>query len=145
VNIGAAGTFVARGRVSPTEIAKAILFPLDVAIRPAAEVLRLVDGGPPRAPSGTQVFVSVLVAPATKSPGLPVELPPGRPWVLRVVAKQGPFVVSLRRVDRQRALDLSAVIERAYGVRATTRGWPTFERVATAVRSLAAPATRARR
>lgn len=145
VNIGAAGTFVSSRRVSAAEVSKALPFALDVAIQPAAEVLRLVDAGPPAAPAGAQVFVSVLLAPAKRNPRLPLEQPPGRPWALWVVAKRGPFVVSLRRIEQQRGLDLSAVLERAYGVRATTRGWPTFERIATAVRSLEAPATRARR
>jgi len=145
VNIGAAGTFVSRRRVSAAEITRALPFALDVAIRPAAEVVRLVDAGPPAAPAGTLIFVSVLLAAAKRSPRLPLEQPPGGPWVVRVVAKRGPFVVCVRRVGQQRGLDLSAVLERAYGVRATTRGWPTFERIATAVRSLEAPATRARR
>jgi uncharacterized protein (DUF1697 family) len=145
LNVGAAGTFVARGSVSPAEIAREIPFPVDLAIRPAAEVLRLVDAGAPRAPKGAQVFVSVLVAPAKQSPRLPLEVPDGRPWTLSVVAKRGPYVVSLRRPEQQRGLDLSAVVEKAFGARSTTRGWPTFERIAAAVRSLEAPAKRARR
>ena len=144
MNIGAAGTFITRSSVSPAEIAKEIPFPLDLAIRPAAEVVRLVNGGAPRAPAGAQVFVSVLVGPAKRHPRLPLEVPEGRPWALRIVAKSGPYVISLRRPE-QRALDLSAVVERAYGARSTTRGWPTFERIAAAVRSLEAPARRARR
>jgi len=145
VNVGAAGTFVARRRVTPAELAREIPFALDLAIRPAAEVLKLVDAGPPRAPAGTLVFVSVLVAPPKATPQLPLELRPGKPWALRIVEKRGPYVVSLRRTDLQRGLDLSAGVERAFGARATTRGWPTFERVAKAIRSLEAPATRARR
>ena len=145
MNIGAAGTFVARRRVTPAELAREIPFALDLAIRPAAEVLKLVDAGPPKAPPGTLVFVSVLVAPPRATPQLPLELPPGKPWALRIVEKRGPYVVSLRRTDLQPGLDLSAGVERAFGARATTRGWPTFERVAKAIRSLEAPATRARR
>jgi hypothetical protein len=142
VNIGAAGTFVARRRISLADIAKEIPFALDVAIRPAAEVLRLVDAGAPRAAAGVQVFVSILVAPAKLSPRLPLELPAGRAWALRIVAKRGRYVLSQRRPEQQRGLDLSAVVERAFGARSTTRGWPTLERIAAAVRSLEAPATR---
>ena len=144
LNIGAAGTFVARSSVTPAEIAKEIPFALDLAIRPAAEIVRLVDAGAPRVPAGAQVFVSVLVGPARRSPRLPLQVPDGRPWALRVVAKSGPYVISLRRPE-QRALDLSAVVEKAYGARSTTRGWPTFERIAVVVRSLGAPARRAPR
>jgi hypothetical protein len=144
VNIGAAGTFVARGRVAAADIAREIPFPLDVAVRPANELLKLVDAGPPAA-TGAQCFVSVLVAPAKASPRLPLELPPGRAWALRIVERRGPYVLALRRTDQRRGLDLSAVVEKAFGARATTRGWPTFERIAKAVRSLEAPAKTARR
>jgi len=144
VNIGAAGTFVARRRVTVAELSREIPFTLDVAIRPAAEVLKLVNAGPPQAPAGTLVFVSVLVAPPKAAPRLPQEFPSGKPWAVRFVAKTGPYVLSLRRTDRQRGLDLSAIVERAFGARATTRGWPTFERIAKALRSLEASATRAR-
>ena len=143
-NIGAAGTFVARRRVAAADLERALPFSLDVAIRPAAELLRLVDAGPPRAAPGMQVFVSVLVGPAKQSPRLPLEHPAGRPWALRIVEKRGPYVLVLRRVDQQRGLDLSAVVEKAFGARSTTRGWPTFERIAAAIRTLEAPATRAR-
>ena len=50
--------------------------------------------------------------------------------------RHGAFVVSARRIDTQRGLDLSAVLERAYGTRFTTRSWSTIERVATALRSV---------
>ncbi len=144
VNIGAAGTFVARRSVTVAELSREIPFTLDLAIRPAAEVLRLVDAGPPKAPAGALVFVSVLVAPAKAVPRLPQDYPPGKPWALRLVEKRGPYVLALRRTDRQRGLDLTAIVEKAFGARATTRGWPTFERIAKALRSLEAPATRAR-
>jgi hypothetical protein len=142
VNIGAAGTFVARGTVTVADIKRAIPVPLDVVIRPAGEVLRLVDAGPPKT-AGTQVYVSVLVAKPKLSPRLPLDVPE-RAWTYRIVERRGPFVLWLRRVDARPGLDMSAV-EKAFGARATTRGWPTFERIAKAVRSLEAPATRAPR
>jgi len=145
VNVGAAGTFVARRRVTVAELAGEIPVGLDVAIRPAAEVLKLVDAGQPEAPPGTLVLVSVLVGPAKSSPRLPLELPAGKPWAIRVVAKRGPYVISLRHPERQRGLYVNEFAEKAFGARATTRGWPTFERIATAIRSLESPATRARR
>jgi hypothetical protein len=145
VNIGAAGTFVARRRVTAAELSREIPFTLDLAIRPAAEVLELVEAGPPKAPPGTLVFVSVLVAPPKAAPLSRREFPPGKPWALRIVEKRGPYVLALRRTDQQGGLDLTAIVEKAFGARATTRGWPTFERIAKVLRSLEAPATRARR
>ena len=142
VNIGAAGTFVARGRVAVADVKRAIPFPLDVVVRPAAEVLRLVDAGPPKA-AGSLPYVSVLIAAPKVTPRLPLDLPE-RAWAMRIVERRGPFVLWLRRVDGRPGLDMSA-IEKAFGARATARGWPTFERIAKAIRSLEAPATRARR
>jgi hypothetical protein len=136
VNIGAAGTFVARRSVTAAELAREIPFTLDVAIRPAAEVLKLVDAGPPKTPTGTLVYVSVLVGPSKAAPRLPQEFPPGKAWGLRIVEKRGPYVLAVRRLDVQRGLDVSAIVEKAFGARSTTRGWPTFERIAKALRSL---------
>ena len=145
VNIGAAGTFIARRNVTAAQLSREIPFTLDLAIRPAPEVLKLVDAGPPKARAGTRIFVSVLVATPKAAPRLPQEFPAGKPWALRIVKRRGPYVLAVRRTDRQRGLDLNAIVEKAFGARATTRGWPTFERIAKALRSLEAPARRARR
>ncbi len=48
VNIGAAGTFVARRRVSAREIARELLFETDIVVRPGVEVTELVAAGPPK-------------------------------------------------------------------------------------------------
>ena len=98
----------------------------------------------PRA-AATRIFVTVLVGTPKAAPRLPREFPAGKPWALRIVKRRGPYVLAVRRADLQRALDLNAIVEKAFGARATTRGWPTFERIAKALRSLEAPARRARR
>ena len=137
VNVGAAGTFVSARPISALAIARALPHQIDIVVRPASEVLDLVAGGPPAVPAGIQVFVSVMVGRPTKRPSLPIEQPAGRDWAVRVMERHGAFVVSARRVDTQRGLDLSAVLERAYGTRFTTRSWSTIERIATALRSIA--------
>ncbi|HEY8806684.1 MAG TPA: hypothetical protein VIN70_03775 [Candidatus Limnocylindria bacterium] len=136
VNIGAAGTFVSPRPVTATAIARALPFETAVAIRPASEVIRLVDGGPPRVPAGALVFVSVLMKIPTKRPALPLELPAGGDWMLRAIERRGAFVICARRIDRQRGVDLSAVLARAFGVPFTTRSWNTMERIAAAIRAL---------
>lgn len=138
VNIGAAGTFVSRRPISAAEIARDLPFatPMDVAVRPARELLRLVDAGQPAVPADALLFVSVLVRAPVKRPALPFEQPAGRDWAVRVLERRGPFVICARRTDRQRGLDLSAVLARAFGVPLTTRSWGTMERVAAAIREL---------
>jgi len=135
VNIGAAGTFVSRRRITPAEVARALPYQAQLAIRPASEILRLVDGGPPKV-AGALAYVSVLVATPKLKPRLPLDVPE-RAWTIRIVERRGPFVLWLRRIDGRRGLDMSAV-EKAFGAPSTTRGWPTFERIAKAIRSLEA-------
>ena len=136
VNIGAAGTFVSPRPISARAIARALPHEIDIVVCPASEVLDLVVAGAPAAPREAHVFVSVMVGRPTKRPRLPLEQPAGRDWALRVLERRGAFVVSARRVEKQRGLDLSAVLERAYGTRFTTRSWSTMVRIATALRSI---------
>lgn len=135
VNIGAAGTFVSARRITERAIARALAFPIDVVIRPGSEVQELVAAGEPAAPRGTLVFVSVMVGQATKRPSLPLDRPAGGDWAVRVLERRGAFVICARRGDRQRGLDLSAVLERLYGTRFTTRSWGTMVRIAKALGS----------
>jgi len=99
VNIGAAGTFVARRRVTAAAIARELPFETNVVVRPGAEVLALVKAGPPRAPTGARIFVCILTKPPKRRPALPIEWPAGRPWAMRAVARRGAFVVCQRRLD----------------------------------------------
>jgi len=136
VNIGAAGTFVARRRVSAREIARELPFETDIVVRPGVEVTKLVAAGPPKVPPNVQLFVVVLVRSPRASPKLPFERPEGRNWFLRVVERRGAFVVCARRVEAQRGLDLSAIMQRSFGVPATARSWGTMVRVAEALSRL---------
>ena len=136
VNIGAAGTFVARRRVSAREIASELPFETEIVVRPGVEVTKLVAAGPPKAPPDAQMFVVILVRLPRLTPKLPFERPEGREWVLRVIERRGAFVVCARRVEAQRGLDLSAILARAFGVPATARSWGTMVRVAEALSRL---------
>ena len=136
VNIGAAGTFVSGRPVTVAAIARELPHGNAVVIRPAAEVTRLVKAGPPRVPAGAVLFVSVLLARATKHPALPMERPEGPRWALRIIEKRGAFVICARHPEHQRGLDLSAALAREFGVPFTTRSWGTMERIAAAIREL---------
>ena len=133
VNVGAAGTFVSRRRVTVKDIAAALPFETAIVIVPAADLVALVAAGPPPAPTGATVFVSVLTAAPTKEPTLPIDVPMGKDWAVRVVERRGPFVVAVRRLGSQRGLDLNGIIERAYGVPFTTRAWGTIARIRAAL------------
>ena len=116
---------------------KAELIELDIVVRPGVEVTKLVAAGPPKVPRNAQLFVVVLVRSPRASPNLPFERPEGKEnWFLRVVERRGAFVVCARRVEVQRGLDLSAIIQRSFGVPATARSWGTMVRVAEALSRL---------
>ena len=146
VNIGAAGTFVAKRSVTKKEIEDALPVKSDIAIVPGATVAKLVADGHPTVPADAKVFVSVFTARPAKDATLPISAPPDGKWFVSLLERRGVFVISARRVDMQQGVDVSALLKRAYGAPATTRGWPTMERVAKAISgSGAAQVTKARR
>jgi len=133
-NLGAAGTFVARGARSARAHAQAIRaklpFEAAVMVRPAAELLRLVAAEPfgSRAPAaGVKRYVSVLGASPRAPVRLPLVEPEARAWEVRVERLVGRYALSLwtKRGER-RVLYPNEVVERTFGVPATTRGWETI-------------------
>ena len=133
VNIGAAGTFVARENVSETKLREEILrrlpFKPELMICPARDLLALARGNwYADAPAGKDVgrFVSVLRKAPRAKPRLPIEQPTGAKWEVRVVAITGRFVLSVRRLGQTYS---NAVVEKHLGVPATTRGWNTIETI----------------
>ena len=95
---------------------------------PARELTDLVMADPFSAPSLHDTdgqFISVLETRPRRLPPLPLFAPAGQDWQVGVMAVHGRFVVSvLRRVGR-RLLYPNEVVERHFGVAATTRGWQT--------------------
>ena len=132
VNIGAAGTFVVRESVSRTKLRDAILsrlpFKPELMICPAADVLKLARSEPFRdAPNTKDVtrYVSVMDKAPRTPPPLPLELPAGKHWGIRVIAVIGRFALSIRRPG-QKDFYPNAVIEKQFAVSATTRNWNTI-------------------
>ena len=132
-NVGAAGTFVARGRTDAgalaREIQRALPFATEVMVRPGQEILDLLESDPlGGAEEELQRFVTVLSRPA-RSPRPPVERPEGPDWQVRFVEVRGHHALCLRRPGGPRMVYPNAVVEKALGIPATTRGWATMEAV----------------
>jgi len=132
-NVGAAGTFVARGRTDAgalaREIQRALPFATEVMVRPGQEILDLLESDPlGGAEEELQRFVTVLSRPA-RSPRPPVERPAGPEWQVRFVEVRGHHALCLRRPGGPRMVYPNAVVEKALGIPATTRGWATMEAV----------------
>lgn len=139
-SVGAAGTFVTRDRAGAEAVLAALPVEANaivVARGPLSAFVASNPFGDVPARSDLRRLVTFLSAKPAKEPDLPLDAPEGR-WQVRLVARDGPFVASLWRPDRKRLLYPNEVVEKAFGVPATTRSWDTVETVL-------ARATRSRR
>ncbi|MCI4372150.1 MAG: hypothetical protein L3K02_00680 [Thermoplasmata archaeon] len=130
VNLGAAGTFVARCKVSDSRLRRAIashlLFETDISICAGDEILQLLRRDTFRTiPPGAKPYLTVLGADPTRAPTLPFSVPSGPNWEVNLVSAHGRYVLSWARRWAGHTTYPNPVVEREYGVAATTRGWPT--------------------
>jgi uncharacterized protein (DUF1697 family) len=135
VNIGAAGTFVVRTRVSEKSLRKKLLaemgFEPAMMVCPAEDVIELVKSRPfgRKLTRNVKGFVSIMECPLREPPDLPVDQPKGS-WGVRVIAVEGRFALSLwRRLEGETMVYPNAVVEKKFGVPATTRSWNTIESI----------------
>ncbi len=141
VNVGAAGTFVVRGKAPAARIRREILerlpFEPGVVVVPAKEILALVDGVP-FAGVGFSKDQRGWVAVLDRKPRHPPELPlfdPGRKaWSVRFDRVDGRFAMGLWHRRPGGFVFPNQVVEKAVGGPATTRWWETIERVAALAR-----------
>ena len=136
VNIGAAGTYVVRKPIAQAKLRAALLkrLPFDavVIICRGREVIDLVRQQPFPDVPGLLVrrLVAVMARRPRTLPRLPVHEPPGDRWESRVFGVSGRFALSLWRRLRERGfLEPNGVIEKHFGVRATTRNWNTINKI----------------
>lgn len=133
-SLGAAGTFIVRGRTTPSALAKrfqeSLPFEADVLVRPADEVAALVARAPfLPLPADGRPFVSVLATEPKQLPPFPLDRPEGAPWEVRLLGIEGAYALSLRRTTGGKFYP-NEVVEKTLGVRATTRSWSTMEALA---------------
>ena len=60
---------------------------------------------------------------------MPVSLPPSGQWLVKILARDGRFVVGLYR-RRMAAIGQLGKLDQLFGVPATTRNWNTFTAIA---------------
>ena len=133
VNVGAAGTMVVRGKIGVTQLREEILrrlpFKPELMICPGREILALAADARFRdGPYGKDLrqFVSVMAKTPAHEPALPLERPAGGKWEVRLFAVTGRFAVSLWRRQERGVLYPNSVVEKHFGMPATTRGWNTI-------------------
>jgi uncharacterized protein (DUF1697 family) len=140
VNIGAAGTFVVhrpgpRGKLRDAVLRK-LSFDAEVMFCNGADLLRLERDNPfgTEPPYADRVrFVSFLSRAVRSSPTLPLSLPAGDDWLVRVVALRGRLAIGEYR-RHMRTIGYLGQIDRLLGVRATTRSWNTVAAVTRALK-----------
>jgi hypothetical protein len=131
VNIGAAGTFVIQRAVTPTqlraELARRLPFDTEIMVCQGRDVVRLMsmDIFARQPAHGIVGFVSVLSRPPRVAPRLPMTFPTGGQWLLKVLAREGRFVVGQYR-RHMKVIGYLGSLDRIFGVPATTRNWTTM-------------------
>lgn len=132
VNVGAAGTFVVRNRISQAKLRAELLqrlpFETEVVICKGNDVLDLASGNPfAGQPAGPQIvrFVSILAKRGQPLPSTPLSLPSGGEWSLKILAVKDRFVLGLYRREIK-AIRYLGQLDKIFGVPATTRNWNTM-------------------
>jgi uncharacterized protein (DUF1697 family) len=132
VNIGAAGTFVIRQRMSRadvrTEFARRLPFETQIAICDGREILGLLsrDFFSKHAVRPDIVrFVSVLCGPPRSAPPTPATFPSSGEWLVKVLARENRLLVGMYR-RHMKAISCLGTLDRVFGVPVTTRNWNTI-------------------
>ena len=136
VNLGAAGTFVVRKRIGEKSLRARI--EAELPFRPAPMIVAndreiaaaLLAGAAITGPSDAKRFATAMESPPKTIPKLPIEAPSAGEWGVRVVAVSGRFALGMRRRVDVTGIYPNEIVERAFGLGATTRDWPTMEKLA---------------
>jgi len=132
VNIGAAGTFVIRQRVSRadvrTEFARRLPFETQIAICDGREILGLLSRdffSKQAARPDIVRFVSVLCGPPRSALSTPATFPSSGEWLVKVLARENRLLVGMYR-RQMKAISCLSSLDRVFGVPVTTRNWNTI-------------------
>jgi uncharacterized protein (DUF1697 family) len=136
VNVGAAGTFVVRRRVGRAELVEAfrrrLPFAAEIVVCEASRIRRLVADRPfagLRLRPDMVCFVSILSRSPKAAPRLPLAIPAGRRWLVKLVCRTDRFVAGVYRRDLKTIGHLGR-IDRLFDVPLTTRSWRTILAIA---------------
>jgi len=135
VNIGAAGTFVVRRPGTRREfrvaLSRALPLATDIVLFDGAELRRLEHIRPFGLEPVTHDvvrFVSFLSRRSRSHPSLPIQLPEGDEWLVRVVARTDRFVFGECR-RHMRTISHLGRLDKLFGVAVTTRNSNTVEAI----------------
>jgi uncharacterized protein (DUF1697 family) len=136
VNIGAVGTFVVREDVSEsalrTAIARTLPFKCEIMICSAKQIVDLAKENHFNGDRGDDVdaHVTIMAKLPVKTPVLPIYVPSKDKWEIKIARVVGTAVLSLRRKMKNGRFYPNQIVEKQFGVAATTRSWNTIGRIA---------------
>ena len=132
VNIGAAGTFVIRQRVSRADVraefARRLPFETQIAICDGREILSVISRDFfSKQPVRRDIvrFVSVLCGPPRSAPPTPATFPSSGEWLVKVLARENRLLVGMYR-RHMKAISCLSTLDRVFGAPLTTRNWNTI-------------------
>lgn len=132
VNVGAAGTLVVRKPGSRTkflvELRRKLPLATEVAFCDGRELIQLEMQNPfgaePLRPELVR-FVSILSRAGRGKTSLPIAIPEGGKWFVRIVGSKGRLVFGVYR-RHMKTIGYLGQIDQLFGARATTRSWNTI-------------------
>jgi uncharacterized protein (DUF1697 family) len=132
VNVGAAGTLVIRKPGLRAqfldELRRTLPFKATIACCDGNDLIRLERDNPfgTEAPGADVVpFVSILSEAGCRRVSLPVALPEGGEWLVRIMGAKNRFVYGVYR-RHMKTIGCLGQIDRLFGAPATTRSWSTI-------------------
>jgi len=132
VNVGAAGTLVVRkpGLRAKflAELRRKLPFEAIIASCEGRDLIRLEMENPfgsESPPADVVQFVSILSAGGRRGVSLPITLPEGGEWLVRIIGSKNRLVYGVYR-RRMKTIGYLGQIDRLFGAAATTRSWNTI-------------------
>jgi len=145
VNVGAAGTLVVR---KPgvrakflAELRSRLPFEATIAVCDGRDLIRLEAENPfGTEPQGADVvqFVSILSAAGRRGVSLPITLPEGGEWLVRITGAKNRLLYGVHR-RHMKTIGCLGQIDIIFGAPATTRSWKTILSVLRILKGSAAP------
>lgn len=144
MNVGTAGTFVVTKPISQArlrlEFQRRLPFETDVMICSGNHLLQLASAeafaGQPCGPDIVR-FLSILAKQPRALPALPLDLPPGEAWLVKIVAIRGRFAFGLYR-RAMRTVAILGQLEKHLGGSITSRNWNTVSSISKILKTLPA-------
>ncbi len=136
VSLGAAGTFVVGSSATEAEIRSAFRRKLSVDVpmmvtsaKQMADLFKRDPFGTRSTAKGDGDYISIVEKAFAKPVKCPIVIPEGSSWQIQIVDVNGVFVASVRRACVGGQFYPNEVVEKRFGLSATTRGWPTFMKI----------------